>query len=205
MARLLLATNNHGKVAEYRRLLEDIPYQLVTPSDFNLNLSVDETGHSMEQNATLKATAFAAASGTLTIADDSGLEVDALNGEPGVLSARYAGNDAGDRDNVNYLLKRLDGVPQKKRCAHFRCIIAMAGPSGLIEMVSGQCEGLITLAPRGEHGFGYDPIFYLPGEGKTMAELSPELKNKISHRARAAAKIIMLLKASKHQFDDNNT
>jgi XTP/dITP diphosphohydrolase len=205
MARLLLATNNQGKIAEYRRLFEDIPYQLVTPSDFDLNISVEETGHSMEQNAILKATAFAAASGLLTIADDSGLEVDALNGAPGVLSARYASIDAGDRDNVNYLLKRLDGVPRKKRCARFRCVIAMAGPSGLIEIVSGQCEGYITFKPRGEHGFGYDPIFYLPGKGKTMAEMSLDLKNMISHRARAAAKIMMLLKAPKHQFDDNIT
>jgi len=196
MTRLLLASNNRGKAAEYRRLLADIPYELVTPSGVGLDLSVAESGQTFEENAILKANAFAAASGLLTIADDSGLEVDALGGEPGVLSARY-GHKGSDRERNEHLLSRLKGVPMEKRQARFRCVIALASPEGLIGTVEGKCQGFIAFEPEGEHGFGYDPVFYLPGLKKTMAELPPEEKNLLSHRARAAAKLKVLLKRNK--------
>jgi XTP/dITP diphosphohydrolase len=120
--------------------------------------------------------------------------VDALGGEPGTLSARYAGEGASDRDRISYLLTKLEGVPQEKRAARFRCVIAIATPRGEVEICSGECRGIITFAPKGNRGFGYDPVFYLPELGKTMAELSPQEKNKISHRGRAAEKARQLLK-----------
>jgi XTP/dITP diphosphohydrolase len=124
----------------------------------------------------------------LSLADDSGLEVEALGGEPGPLSARYAGEGASDAERIDYLLARLKGIPREKRTARFRCVIAIAIPDGKVEVCAGECRGLITTAPRGKHGFGYDPIFYLPELEKTMAELPMEVKNRVSHRARAAEK-----------------
>ncbi len=196
MTRLLLASNNTGKAAEYRHLLVRLSYELVTPTDIGLDIAVAENGDSFEENAVLKATIYASISGILTIADDSGLEVDALGGEPGIYSARYGGknNDAGRNE---YLLTRLRDVPPNKRQARFRCVIALASHMGLIGSVSGDCEGIITTEPRGEHGFGYDPIFLVPELGKTMAELPMKDKNRLSHRARAAAKLKVLLKRSK--------
>jgi len=129
----------------------------------------------------------------LSLADDSGLEVDTLGGEPGPLSARYAGEGASDIERIDYLLARLKGVPREKRMARFRCVIAIAAPEEKVEICSGECRGLITLAPVGNHGFGYDPVFYLPELGKTMAELPLELKNKVSHRGQAARKARELL------------
>jgi len=186
MAKLLLATNNQAKVGEYRSLLRDIAYQLVTPLEVGINTTVAEVGQSLEENAQLKATTLATSSQLITMADDSGLEVDALGGEPGVLSARYAGEQASNSQRINYLLERLKGVPREKRTARFRCVIAIATPDGQVKLCHGQCPGLITLEPRGEQGFGYDPIFYLPRLGKTMAELPLEVKNRVSHRGQAA-------------------
>lgn len=154
---------------------------------------VEESGTTFEENASLKARHYARISGLLTLADDSGLEVDALNGEPGVRSARYAGEGASDRDLVAVILDRMKGVPQKKRTARFRCVIAVAWPSGRVELVEGVREGVISTEPRGENGFGYDPVFYLPERGKTMAELTPAEKNRLSHRAEAARKASGLL------------
>jgi XTP/dITP diphosphohydrolase len=191
--KLLLATNNRGKVDEYRRLLKDIPFELVTLADAGITAEVDEVGESLEENARLKATVLAGRSGLLAIADDSGLEVDALGGEPGRLSARYAGEVASDKDRVNYLLSRLKDVPWEKRTARFRCVIAVATPSGEVALCSGECRGLITFEPKGSQGFGYDPIFYLPELGKTMAELPMEVKNQISHRGQAARKAYQVL------------
>jgi XTP/dITP diphosphohydrolase len=188
MSKLLLATTNAGKAREYRNLLAGIPYRLVTLSDEGTATDVPETGRTFEENASLKATVLARESGLLTLADDSGLEVDALGGEPGVLSARYAGENATDAQRVDFLLKKLAGVPEKERAARFRCVIAVAMPEGDTRLFSGDCPGLIAAAPRGHNGFGYDPVFYLPELGKTMAEIPAEVKNKISHRARAAAK-----------------
>jgi len=197
--KLLLATNNQGKINEYRSLLKGIPLQLVSLADVGITTAVDEVGETLEENARLKATILAEESGLLSLADDSGLEVDALNGEPGQLTARYAGEGASDRDRINYLLSRMKDVPWEKRSARFRCVIAVAAPAGQVGVCSGECRGIIALEPKGEHGFGYDPVFFLPEFGKTMAELSPEIKNQISHRGRAAKKVYLLLK--KKQFD----
>jgi XTP/dITP diphosphohydrolase len=193
MPKLLLATNNRGKAREYKSLLEGVPFELVTPAEVGISTEVAEVGKTFEENARLKATTLARESGLLTLADDSGLEVAALGGEPGTFSARYAGEGASDRDRVNYLLAKLEGFPREKRQARFRCVIAIATPQGNVELCSGECDGIIALKPRGDKGFGYDPIFYLPELGKTMAELPLEEKNKISHRARAAAKARVVL------------
>jgi XTP/dITP diphosphohydrolase len=186
--KLLLATNNRGKAREYRSLLRGIPYEIVTPDDIGINIEVDETGASFEENARLKATALAEATGLLSLADDSGLEVDALGGEPGPRSHRYAGEGASDSDRVTYLLEKMKEVPEGERTARFRCVIAIAEPHGKVELFSGKCRGIIAAKPRGSGGFGYDPVFYVLELGRTMAELEPGEKNKISHRARAAEK-----------------
>ncbi len=193
MPKLLLATNNQAKVREYRSLLQNLPCELVAPAELGITTVVNEVGESLEENARLKATALAAESQLLALADDSGLEVDALGGEPGRLSARYAGENASDRDRVNYLLARLKDMPWPKRSARFRCVIAIAAPDGKIEFGSGECPGFITFGPRGKQGFGYDPIFYLPELDKTMAELPLEIKNQVSHRGQAARKVPQLL------------
>jgi len=191
--KLLLATNNKAKVREYKSLLQGIPYEMVTLAEQGITTVVDETGGNLEENARLKASTLAAESQLLSLADDSGLEVDALGGEPGPLSARYAGEGASDTDRINYLLLRLEDVPHKKRTARFRCVIAIATPDEIVELCSGECRGFITLAPTGNQGFGYDPVFYLPELGKTMAELPLETKNRVSHRGQAARKARELL------------
>ena len=188
MRKLLLATNNKGKVREYQALLKGIPYRMVTLSECGITTEVDESGDSYKENAALKAAAFAGESGLLTLADDSGLEVDALGGEPGIRSARYAGNGASDSIRNSFLLYKLEGMPEKERTARFVCVIAIASPGGKVTFCEGERRGLITEAPRGAHGHGYDPVFYLPDLGKTMAELTLEEKNQVSHRARAALK-----------------
>ena len=193
MGYLLLATNNQAKVCEYRSLLVDIPLKLVTLAERGITTVVDEVGESLEENARLKATLLATESQLLALADDSGLEVDALGGEPGRLSARYAGEGASDRDRVSYLLSRLEQVPWSQRSARFRCVIAIATPGGEVELCSGECRGYITFEPKGEQGFGYDPIFYLPELGKTMAELPLETKNRVSHRGQAARRACRVL------------
>jgi XTP/dITP diphosphohydrolase len=194
MSKLLLATNNQGKVREYQNLLGGICFELVTPAQQNIKLDVEETGGTFEENARLKAVAFAKAGGLLTLADDSGLEVDALNGEPGIRSSRYAGESATDADRVNYLLAKLRDVPLEKRTAHFCCVIAIAWPDGRVEFCQGRCQGIITFSPQGEEGFGYDPVFYFPELKKTMAELPMDIKNQVSHRARAAQEACKILK-----------
>ena len=191
--KLLLATNNQAKVGEYKSLFPNLPFELVTLADLGITTRVSEVGESLEENARLKATVLAAESHLVALADDSGVEVDALDGEPGPLSARYAGEGASDRDRVNYLLSRLEGVPWEKRTACFRCVIAIATPNGKVEICSGERQGVITFEPRGEHGFGYDPVFYLPELGKTMAELPLEIKNQVSHRGQAARKAYQVL------------
>ncbi len=192
MVKLLLATNNQAKVREYMTLLQDLPYDLVTLAEQKVT-TVSEDGESLEENARLKAVDYAAQSRLLSLADDSGLEIDALGGEPGPLSARYAGERASDSDRVNYLLSRLKHVPWSGRSARFRCVIAIATPEGQVELCSGECYGFITFEPRGEHGFGYDPVFFLPELDKTMAELPMEIKNQVSHRGQAARKVSQVL------------
>ncbi len=191
---MLIATNNQGKIREFQALLQDSPFDLVTPVQINLKLDVEENGSSYEANAQLKAQAFCQGSGLLTLADDSGLEVDALGGEPGIRSSRFAGAGATDAQKVDYLLSRLQDVPEAKRGARFRCIIAIAQPGGQVLFCRGECEGRIAFKPRGRQGFGYDPVFFFPELGKTMAELTEEVKNQISHRGRAARRALQILK-----------
>jgi XTP/dITP diphosphohydrolase len=192
--KLLLATNNPGKVQELKVLLQELPLELVLPGELGISGEVDEVGGSLEENAGIKATALAKRSGLLSLADDSGLEVEALGGEPGPLSARYAGEGASDRERVDYLLDRLKGVPWEKRTARFRCVIAIAEPEGEVELCSGECHGFITLEPKGKEGFGYDPIFYFPGLDKTMAELPLDIKNRVSHRGEAVREAVKSLR-----------
>ena len=158
---------------------------------------VDGTGESLEENSRLKATLLSAQSRLLTLADDSGLEVDALGGEPGPLSARYAGEGASDKERISYLLAKLSEVPWERRTARFRCVIAVATPDGEVELCSGECPGVITFEPKGTHVFGYDPVFYLPELGKTMAELPLAETNKVSHRGQAARRAYPVLEKFK--------
>jgi XTP/dITP diphosphohydrolase len=185
MPMLLLATNNPGKVDEIRSLLTDLPVELVTPAQVGLNFEVLEDGQTYAENAARKAMAFNRASGLVTLADDSGLEVDALGGQPGLRSHRFAPwPDATDADRRTYLLQQLHERPRPWK-AHFHCTIAIATRDGLVIYADGECAGEIIPDERGSNGFGYDPIFYFPDRRATMAELEPEVKNQISHRARA--------------------
>jgi XTP/dITP diphosphohydrolase len=196
MTKLMIATNNPGKLGEYRRLLGELPLEITSLREEGIGLEPEETGSTFEENAVLKARAFAAQSGLLTLADDSGLEVDALFGAPGVHSARYGGTRRGqDRERCEMVLRQLEGVPQAQRTARFRCVVAVADPAGAgVATAEGAVEGMIAWEPRGEGGFGYDPIFFFPELGRTMAELPPELKNRISHRARAVEAALPILR-----------
>jgi XTP/dITP diphosphohydrolase len=185
MNELLIATNNKGKVIELQELLRDLDVQLVTPANINLNIEVIEDGKTYQENAGKKAIEFSQASGLISLADDSGLEVEALNGAPGLYSARYSPKpNATDKDRRMYLLENLKDKPRPWK-AHFHATIAIAKPSGEIEFAEGNCYGEIISEERGTNGFGYDPIFLFPELGKTMAELDSEYKNRISHRALA--------------------
>ncbi len=190
--RLLIATHNRGKLIEYEKLLAGLPFELVTLDDVGIRDDVAETGTTFAENARIKAIAYARQSQLLTLADDSGLEVDALGGEPGVHSKRYAGEGKSDAERIVFLLKKLERVPGK-RTARFRCAIAIASPRGELWETDGTCEGEIIATPRGTHGFGYDPIFKIAGREVTMAELPTIEKNKISHRAKAAEKARKIL------------
>ncbi len=190
MNKLLIATNNRGKIKELRELLDSMGIDLVTPAQINLDLDVVEDGLTYAENATKKAVAFARASGLISLADDSGLEVDALNGEPGLYSARYGstnGEKLSDAGRRQYLLQKLQGKPGQWT-ARFHATIAIAIPNAETHLAEGWCEGEIIPQERGTGGFGYDPIFLLPDLGKTTAELSMDEKNRLSHRARAVMK-----------------
>jgi XTP/dITP diphosphohydrolase len=184
--RLLLASNNAHKVTEFRRLFEGLDLELVTPREVGLELDVAETGETFKENARLKARAFAAASGLASLADDSGIEVDALDGRPGVFSARYGGDGLDDEGRVRLLLRELDGVAGARRGCRYRVVLVLADPAGGEWETEGRCEGRVGLAPSGSNGFGYDPVFYVPTFGKTIAELDPVQKDMISHRGEAA-------------------
>ena len=185
---LLIATHNRGKLIEYKEIFADLAFDLVTLDDVGIRDDVEENGATFAENARLKAVEYAQRSGLLTLADDSGLEVDALGGEPGVYSKRYAGEGKSDADRYWFLLDKLKDVPQGKRTARFRCVIVIASPDGKLWQTDGTCEGEIAFEPRGAHGFGYDPIFQVTERGMRMAELPTEEKKKISHRAKAAEK-----------------
>lgn len=180
---LLVATQNPGKMREFRALLASLNVPVLFPPDLGLKVAVEEHGATYAENAALKARSYARVSGRLTLADDSGLEVDALDGAPGLHSARYTpGSDA---DRVATLLAHLEGVPPERRTARFRCVVAIATPQGDLFTAEGICPGFIATERAGSGGFGYDPVFFLPEFGLTMAQLPPETKNRISHRARA--------------------
>ena len=195
--RVLLATTNPHKIAELREILADVPCTFVTPDDLGLNVAVAETGDTFEQNAVLKALAYAEAAGVPTLADDSGLEVDALGGEPGVYSARWAGEGTTYPVRFQLLAERLvnAGAPPERWTARYCCVIALAqpAPGGLYQVVEGRLEGRLVAEPRGSGGFGYDPIFLVPARGRTVAELSAEEKHRISHRGAAAREAVVPL------------
>lgn len=195
MERLLIATHNRGKLREYQEIFNDLGLELLTLDDVGITHDVKETGATFEENARLKAVTYAQQSGLLTLADDSGLEVDALNGEPGVYSKRYAGEGRSDAERNAYLLKKLRAVPPAKRMARFRCVIVLMNAQGVEWVTDGTCEGEIAFESRGTNGFGYDPIFIVGDTGKHLAEFSSEEKNKISHRGRAAIHAREILRA----------
>jgi len=194
MQKLLLATNNKGKVAEIKALLGRTGLTLLTPADLGLTLDVFEDGLTYAENASKKAAAFSQASGLLALGDDSGLEVDALSGRPGLHSHRFCPiPGATDADRRKYLLETLQEAP-RPWTAHFRATVAVVLPSGEVHITSGQCDGEIIPVERGSNGFGYDPIFFIPGIGRTMAELEMDEKNRLSHRALAIQNAIPILK-----------
>ena len=187
MIELLVATHNQGKIREYRALLADLPIQVTWLDAEGITDEVEETGSTFAENAALKATSYAArVPGLWVWADDSGLEVDALGGRPGVLSARYGTPGLDDRGRYNRLLEELRAFPPAEWTARFHCVVALAEPGGQVYTVDGVLEGRITDRPRGEHGFGYDPVFFLPDRNMTLAEVQPDIKNTVSHRAVAA-------------------
>lgn len=195
MPKLVLASTNKGKVVELKEILAGIPLEVVGLDGFPDAPQVEETGRTFMENAILKARTIGDFIGELTLADDSGLEVDALNGEPGIYSARYGQPGWSDRERYRFLLEKLQGIPLEKRTARFRCAAVLYDPNNnRIEQADGTVEGLIIDEPRGANGFGYDPVFYIPELNKTMAELSPEAKNRFSHRSRAVEKLIPIFK-----------
>ncbi|WP_107840798.1 XTP/dITP diphosphatase [Metasolibacillus meyeri] len=189
---VVIATKNKGKAKDFEALFTPLGYEVVTMFDVAPNMEIEETGTTFEANAVLKAEALAEALQMLVIADDSGLAIDALNGEPGVYSARYAG-DHDDEANIVKVLEKLQGVPEEQRTARFCCALAVAGPQLETYTVFGTCEGVILEEKRGTNGFGYDPIFYVPQLQRAMAELSPEEKGAISHRGNAIRKLADVL------------
>lgn len=191
---IVMATHNQGKIKELKLLLADTNLKLLSLADFPELGPLEETGQTFRENARQKAETVAKATGLVAIADDSGLEVDALQGAPGVYSARFAGKEADDEANNAKLLQCLAHTPQDKRTARFRSVIAIAKPSGECYFAEGTCEGSIGFRPKGSNGFGYDPLFIVQGDKRTLAEFSIEEKNKISHRGKALreAKDILL-------------
>ncbi len=187
--KIVLATRNMGKIKEIKDILTNLDLEILTLNEFPEIPPPVEDGKDFEENALKKAKFVANYLNMPALADDSGIEVEALNKRPGILSARYAGEDATDEENNGKLLKELEGIPFEKRRASYRCVIALVLPSGREEIIEGSCYGFIALEPKGSEGFGYDPLFYVPEYGKTMAELPLEIKNRISHRGRAMAKL----------------
>lgn len=187
--RLVLATRNKDKVRELQEMLKSTGYEVVSLLDYPGLEDVVEDGDTFEANAIKKAREIAAATGELTMADDSGLEVDYLDGAPGVYSARFAGEHGDNKANNEKLLRLLEGVPWEERTARFKCVVAVAIPKGKVETATGTCEGIITTEYRGKEGFGYDPLFYFPEFDKTFAELDSEAKNSVSHRGNALKKV----------------
>jgi XTP/dITP diphosphohydrolase len=195
MQSLLVATTSQHKLEEYRALLAGLPFELRSLVDAGIDEDVEETGATFEDNARLKAERYRDLSGLLTLADDSGLEVDALNGEPGVRSKRWAGDVSDDDRNVR-LLDLLAQVPEAQRTARYRCVIALAAPGQPTLFAEGSCQGRIADQPAGTQGFGYDPLFFVPELNQTFGQAPPEIKNRLSHRGRAAQAARQLLSGS---------
>ena len=187
--KLLIATNNAGKVAEFRQILHGSGWQVVAPAELGISIEPDESGTTYHENARLKAQAFADASGLAALADDSGLEVDALSGEPGALHHLHGWDGADQADRVAILLRAMQGIPAGQRSARFRAVIVIVLPDGRVIEEEGASEGTIAESPSGSEGFGYDPVFIPAGRDRTMAQLGIEEKNRISHRAIAASKV----------------
>ncbi|MCH4827825.1 MAG: XTP/dITP diphosphatase [Planococcus sp. (in: firmicutes)] len=185
MKRIVIATQNKGKAKDFEALLAPLGYEVLTLLDVAQDMDVEETGVTFEENAILKAEAVSKELNIPVISDDSGLEIDALNGEPGVYSARYAGGEKSDNANIDKVLEKLASVAENERTARFRCVLAVAAPGQQTQTFSGSCEGRILDTRQGENGFGYDPIFYVPNLEKAMAELLPHEKAAISHRGNA--------------------
>lgn len=195
MKPIIIATKNKGKAKEFERMFLPLGFEVKTLLDFEEMEDIEETGQTFEENAIIKAEAISAITGQVVIADDSGLIVDALNGAPGVYSARYAGADKNDEANIDKVLKELDGVPTEERTARFYCALAVAMPDRKTMTVHGTCEGIILRERRGSNGFGYDPIFFVNELGLSMAELSPDEKSKISHRGKALKSLEEMIQA----------
>lgn len=189
MEEIIIATKNKGKAKEFTELFDPLGFQVKTLLDFPGAPDIEETGETFEENALLKAVGICELLQKIVIADDSGLVIDALNGRPGVYSARYAGADKDDEANIQKILLEMKDVPNERRTAHFHCTLAMIVPGKDPVIVEGICNGLILSEKRGNNGFGYDPIFYLPHLKKTMAEMTSEEKNRISHRGNAIRKL----------------
>ena len=183
--KVIFATSNEGKMKEVRAILEDLGMEVLSMKEAGISVDVVEDGTTFEENAVIKATEIQKVCGEIVLADDSGLEVDYLNKEPGIYSARYMGEDTSYKIKNQSLIDRLDGVEDEKRTARFVCAIAAAFPDGSVEVTRGTIEGQIGYEEKGENGFGYDPIFYVPEYGCTTAQLSPEQKNEVSHRGKA--------------------
>ena len=190
-----MATGNRHKVEEIRAVLADLPVAVRSLAEFPGAPEVVEDGRTYRENSLKKARSAAKFTGKPALADDTGLEVDALGGQPGLYAARFAGEGCTFQDNIRKLLRLLEGVPPQRRGARFVCVLALVDPSGREQVVEGDLYGRITEAPAGGGGFGYDPVFYVPDLGKTLAELTPEEKNRISHRGRALAKVREMLRA----------
>lgn len=193
MEKIIFATGNAGKMKEIRMIMEDLQIPVLSMKEADVDVDIVEDGTTFEENALIKARTIAKASNALTLADDSGLEIDYLNKEPGVYSARYMGEDTSYHIKNQNLIDRLEGVSDEKRTARFVCVIAAVFPDGREYTVRGTIEGMIGYEERGENGFGYDPIFFVPEYGCSTAELSPEIKNEISHRGKALRKMKEIL------------
>lgn len=193
MKRMIFATGNENKMKEIREILGGLPLEILSMKQAGISADIEEDGTSFEENALIKAREVCRLAGEMVLADDSGLEIDYLNGEPGIYSARYMGEDTSYRIKNQNLIDRLEGVPDEQRTARFVCAIAAVFPNGKELVVRGTVEGMIGYEERGENGFGYDPIFYLPDRGVSTAELPPEEKNSLSHRGNALRKMKELL------------
>lgn len=200
MRRFIVATKNKGKLAEIKEILHDFSFEVISMEEAGITKDIEENGTTFEENALIKAEEIFRVTGEMVMADDSGLEVDYLNGAPGIYSSRFAGEGATDEDKNKKLLKLLEGVPFEKRSARFVCVIAVIFPDGQRFTVKGTCDGYIGFEPIGNNGFGYDPLFFMPEYNMTTAQMEPEQKNRISHRGKALAKMVEELRLRQQWF-----